>query len=117
MTVRIYIDRLLLEGFTFSAGQANQVQAAVERELSHLISMSSADNAANGSHLRARELQASLGARSAAVPSATPGPFNPPQNSTPSQLGRHIAQSIHGGIRNSNDGTSNPNSNSTRNTK
>ena len=89
MTVRIHIDRLLLDGFSFTAGQARQVQVSVERELSRLASIRSAGDA---------RLDASVGARSAAVATATSGLFNPPADATPTQLGRHIAQSIHGGV-------------------
>ena len=90
MTVRIHIDRLLLDGFSFTAGQARQVQASVERELSRLLSEPSANKAG---------FDATLGAKSAAVPTASSGLFNPPANASPKQLGRHIAQSIHGGFR------------------
>jgi hypothetical protein len=94
MTVRIHIDRLLLEGFTLTAGQARQVQASVERELSRLVSMPPAGN--TGQEAQAEPLH---GARSAMVPTATSGLFTPPPSASPTQLGRHIAQSIHGGVR------------------
>ena len=94
MTVHIHIDQLLLEGFSFTAGQARQVQAAVERELSRLVSVPGASDAIHDA-----QANAPLAARSAAVPTATAGAFNPPANASPSQLGRHIAQSIHGGVR------------------
>ena len=86
MTVRISIDRLLLDGFSFTAGQARQVQMSVERELARLVLKPSACNSGTG-------------AVSASVPAATSGLFNPPPSATPMQLGRHIAQSIHGSVR------------------
>lgn len=106
MSVRIHIDRLVLDGFPVTAGQAKQLQAAVEHELSRLLGSSHSTELNSTSQKRSDPSSRSeqlppLLLQGGHVPSAAAGPFNPPQGVTPAQLGRHIAQSVHGGMHRS----------------
>jgi hypothetical protein len=103
MKIRIHIDRMVLDGFAITAGQRGQLQAAVESELAHLIAASDSVGTDTGDQdgdvePRSGRTIRFLPHQSEAVPSATAGPFNPPNGSSPRQLGQHIARSIHGGI-------------------
>jgi len=105
MKLRIHIDRMVLDGFAITASQRGQLQAAVENELARLIATSgslgtdSVDQKRDVGSRGGTAIQ-SLQHQSGAVPSVVAGPFDPPQGSSPSQLGQHIARSVHGGIGN-----------------
>jgi hypothetical protein len=105
MTIHVHIERLLLDGFEITPAERTHLQNAVEHELAHLLAAQNpqpgesprADNP-NTNSMR-NEVQP-LSRAGGAVPSTTAGPFNPPKGATPTQLGQHIAQSIHGGLGN-----------------
>ena len=105
MKARIHIDRLVLDGFTLTAGQGRQVQAAVERELSRLFAgPGQSGDLTNEAMISQPQSSSSLPAlmqSSGSVPSATAGPLHPPSNANPSQLGHDIARSVFGGRGNS----------------
>jgi hypothetical protein len=94
MTLRVYIDRLVLDGFALQAGDAGRVRHAVEQELARLLGSQASEEIVTGNQHSLRQISLAAGA----VPSVRAGTFNPPKKSNPAQLGRHIAQSIHGGI-------------------
>jgi hypothetical protein len=83
MTIKLHIDRLILDGIAIPHSQRPLLQAAVEAELSRLIT--------------AEGLSSQL-MNDGAIPqvSASNLPLNP--NSSPTQLGQQIAQSVYGGI-------------------
>jgi hypothetical protein len=101
MTVRIHIDRLVLDGFALTAGQGRQVQAAVERELSRLVANAGVSNGRDENATSPPQNESALAAlmqSGGSVPSASAGGFHPPPNAKPAQLGRHIARSVYGGM-------------------
>jgi hypothetical protein len=83
MNIKLHIDRLILDGIAIPHSQRPLLQAAVEAELSRLIT--------------AEGLSSQL-MNDGAIPqvSASNLPLNP--NSSPTQLGQQIAQSVYGGI-------------------
>ena len=83
MSVRVQIDRLVLEGFRLSAAESRQVKAAMGSELSRLLTERGLSE----------DLQAG-----GATPAMRAGNFAPRRETQPSQLGRDIARSVHGGI-------------------
>lgn len=103
MTVHVHVERLLLDGFEITPVERAQLRNAVEQELARLLTRpgrrhggpqhaddSSAISRGNDDH--------PLSGTGGAVPSITAGLFNPPHGATPAQLGKHIAQSVHGGL-------------------
>jgi hypothetical protein len=83
MTVHIHIERLVLDGMTMTAGESQRLQTAVQHELGRLVAIDGLD----------------LGMKSGgAVPRTQGTHFNPPNGASTKVLGRHIAQSVHGGI-------------------
>jgi hypothetical protein len=83
MKINLHIERLILDGLPVAGSQGPLVQAAVEAELVRLLGV-------NGlSH----ELQVG-----GAVPEVAAGPFRLATETTPSKLGRQIAQAVYGGI-------------------
>jgi hypothetical protein len=82
MNINLQIERLILEGVDLSPRQRRQLQAAVEAELSRLLSE-------NG-------LPPSL-QNGGTIPKL-PASLNVTQNSNPTQMGEQIAQSIYGGL-------------------
>ena len=83
MNIELHIERLILDGLTVEPGQRAEVQAAVEAELTRLL----ATGELNPELLSSGAVR-SLGAREIHVTNQT----------TPAQLGNHIAQAVHGGI-------------------
>lgn len=82
MTITIHIERLVLDGLPITAHQGDVVRAAVEAELTRLLT-------ADG--LSAGLLQ------SGAVPVVSGGAIQPATND-PGALGQQIAQAVYGGI-------------------
>jgi hypothetical protein len=83
MSVRVHIERLVLDGFSLDAAEGRQVKAAVQRELTRLLT-------ANGLSDELRPGGAFFSVRA--------GAFSPPRNAPASDLGPRIARSVHGGI-------------------
>ena len=83
--IQLHIDRLILDGLPIDRAQAPAVQAAVEAELSRLLTEHgvSAEFQTGGAlpHLRANAIQIS-------------------SNHNATQLGQQIAQSVYGGMGN-----------------
>jgi hypothetical protein len=84
MNIRINIERLILDGLPITHSQGPLVQAAVEAELTRLLT----ENGLAGS------LQ-----EGGAVPSVRANVIQLTSGSTPSQIGTQIAQSVYSGIR------------------
>lgn len=82
MNINLQIDRLILEGIDLSPSQRAHLQAAVEAELSHLMTV-------NGlpPHLQ----------NGGTIP-RLPTNINLTDNLNPGQMGQQIAQSIYRGI-------------------
>ncbi|HTP11017.1 MAG TPA: hypothetical protein VMP08_22335 [Anaerolineae bacterium] len=85
MNLNIHIERLVLDGLPIEHHQGPLVQAAVEAELSRLLT----DNGL------AAGLQAGI-----ALPSVNANGIQVAPGNSPAQMGRQIAQSIYGGIGN-----------------
>ena len=83
MSVRIHIERLVLDGFGLNGASGSRVQAAVQSELARLLA--------------GQGLSETLRAP-AAMPSLRAGAFSPAPGASPAQLGREIARSVHAGI-------------------
>ena len=83
--IQLHIERLVLDGLPIDRAQSPAIQAAVEAELSRLLTIQgfSAGFQASSAipNLRANAIQLSSG-------------------NSPAQLGAQIAQSIHGGMSN-----------------
>ncbi|MEA2165509.1 MAG: hypothetical protein QOK37_3636 [Thermoanaerobaculia bacterium] len=80
MTIRIHIERLILEGLPLGHHEGPLVQAAVEAELARLMG-AGAPPPSGGATARVKAPAISL----------TP-------NNSPTRLGQQIARSVHGGI-------------------
>jgi hypothetical protein len=103
MSVLVHIERLLLDGFEMTPAERAHLQNAVEQELARLLATPSRQrresSRADDSRAKGRRNATHpLSREGGAVPSITAGPFNPPHGATPSQLGQHIARSVHGGL-------------------
>jgi len=83
MSIRLHIERLVLDGLPVTAADAPRVKAALEAELTRLL-------AAGG-------LRADLAA-GGAVPSVQAPPISSARGVSSTQLGTRIAQAVHGGI-------------------
>ena len=83
MSLRVHIERLVLDGFALEAGAGARVGAALEAELSSL--------------LRQGGLSPRL-ASGGAVAVLDGAPFTHDRSGTPSALGRGIARSVHGAV-------------------
>jgi hypothetical protein len=83
MNIEIHIERLVLDGLAVSRADAPLVQAAVEAELSRLLT-----NGALAPNLLAGGAVPRL--RAAAIPA--------PHGGEPTGLGTQIARSVYGGI-------------------
>lgn len=83
MNINLHIERLILDGLTVEAGQKVLLQAAIEAELTRLLSARgvSPDLQAGGAqpYVRADAIQLAA-------------------ESNPTQLGLQIARSVHGSI-------------------
>ena len=77
----LHIDRLILTDVQLSPSQRHLLQAAVEAELTHLLTEGTAAFSTNQ-----------------AIASLAIAPITPAPNSTPAQLGQQIAQSIYQGM-------------------
>jgi hypothetical protein len=80
MTIRIHIDRLVLEGLPLGHNEGPLVQAAVEAELARLMG-GGAPPPSGGATARVTAPSISL-----------------TSNNSPADLGQQIARSVHGGI-------------------
>ena len=85
MKIRLHIERLVLDGLPVSGLQGPVVQAAVERELTHLLT---------GSGL-SHEFRAG-----GAVPNLRSRNIRLEQGSQPQAVGRQIAGAVYSGIGN-----------------
>ncbi len=83
MNINLHIERLILDGLPISTAQGALVRAAVEAELSRLLSD-------GGLHAG---LQTGV-----ALESVRAGALRLSADSTPKRLGQQIARSIYGGI-------------------
>jgi hypothetical protein len=83
MNIRLYIERLILDGLPATSVRGPQVKAAVEAELTRLLT-------ANG---LSRELEGG-----GAVQGLSASPLRLSPETKPAQLGKQIAQSVYGGI-------------------
>lgn len=83
MNIQLHIERLILDGLPATSVRGPQVKAAVEAELTRLLT-------ANGlSH----ELQGG-----AAMQGLSASPLEVSADTKPAQLGKQIARSVYGGI-------------------
>lgn len=83
MNVRLHIDRLVLDGFSVSAANRPRLQAAIEQELTRLIT-------ANG-------ISPAL-ASGGALPSIDAPQITLTPHANPTQLGTSIAGALYGGV-------------------
>jgi hypothetical protein len=83
MNINLHIERLILDGLPIEGLQGPLVQAAVEAELSRLLS--------------ARGLHASLQS-GIAVPSVRADAVSLNAGNNPKQIGQQIARAVYGGI-------------------
>lgn len=83
MNINLHIERLILDGLPLAHAQGPLVQAAVEAELSRLLS-------AGGLH---SSLQSGI-----AVPSVRADAVSLNTGSNPQQIGQQIARAVYGGI-------------------
>lgn len=83
MNINLHIERLVLDGLDIAPEQRPVLQAALEGELSRLLTE--------------RGLSPGL-AQGVAVPRLSAGDMQIPGASSPIELGRQIAQSVYGGI-------------------
>jgi hypothetical protein len=77
----LHIDRLILNDVTLSPSQRHLLQAAIEAELTHLLTEGATAFSTNQT-----------------VSSLAIAPITPAANSTPAQLGQQIAQNIYQGM-------------------
>lgn len=83
MDINLHIERLILDGLPLAPAQSAQVRAAVEAELSRLLTT-------GGLHAG---LQSGI-----ALPSVRADALQLNANSNPTQIGQQIAQAVYGGI-------------------
>ena len=83
MNINLHIERLILDGLNIGPGQGALVKAAVEKELSRLLTES---GLASG-------LQTGI-----ALPSLRVDPIQASRDTSPSHLGQQIARAVYGGI-------------------
>jgi hypothetical protein len=82
MNVRLHIDRLVVDGIALGPAAGRRLQAAVESELTRLITANGLGHPAHG----------------AAVPSLRAGAI--PLDPNPARLGAHIARVVYQGLKN-----------------
>jgi hypothetical protein len=80
MTIRVHIERLVLEGLPISRNDGPAVQAAVEGELARLLA-GNTPSLSGGATPRVSAPAVALGG-----------------NDSPAQVGRQIARSVYGGL-------------------
>ena len=83
MNINLHIERLILDGLPLAPAHGAQVQAAIEAELSRLLT-------AGGLHA---SLQSGV-----ALPGVRADALQLNADSSPKQIGRQIARSVYGGI-------------------
>jgi len=83
MKINLHIERLVLDGLPIERNQRSIVQAAVEAELTRLLSTDG--------------IGASL-ISGGAIPYLAAGGIQLERDNTPAELGQQIAQSVYGGI-------------------
>ena len=83
MTITLHIERLVLEGIALDRTQREQLRAAVEAELTRLLT---GDGLSGGL------------AQGGAVPNVPAAPIQLAADNDPGALGQQIAQSVYGGI-------------------
>jgi hypothetical protein len=82
-TLRVHVERLVLDGLAVAPGERPALQAAVEAELARLLA-----EGGLASHLQAGGAQ----------PYARGGMVRAAQGGDPAALGRQIARAVYGGI-------------------
>jgi len=83
MNIRLHIERLILDGLPVNSVQSPQVKAAVEAELTRLLTADGLGNEISGG---------------GAVPRVPANAFHLTQHDSPTRVGRLIAQSVYGSI-------------------
>lgn len=83
MSVRLHIERLVLEGIELGAGERPLLQAAMEAELGRLLTEGGIGTGLSGG---------------GAVPSVRASGFEMGAEHDPGRLGRQIAGSVYGGL-------------------
>jgi hypothetical protein len=83
MNIRLHIERLILDGLPVNSAQRTQVKAAVEAELTRLMTAGGLSNEISGG---------------GAVPRVPANAFHLSPQDSPTRVGRQIAQSVYGGI-------------------
>lgn len=81
MNIDLHIERLVLDGLPIAWHERPQLQAAVEAELTRLLTESGLSRQGN---IAVREIQAA--------------PIQLSAEHDPAQIGRQIAQSVYGGL-------------------
>jgi len=84
MNVQLHIERLILDGLPVTAAQGPRVKAAMEAELTRLLTRSG---------LNPTLLSGS------AMPRLPAGTVQVNRNSNPSRLGTHLAQAVYSGLK------------------
>ena len=82
-SIRLHIERLILDGLPIDRSQASDLQAAVEAELARLLTENGL-----GAHWQA----------GGAVPSVPASAVQLAQGSSPAEIGAQIARSVYSGI-------------------
>jgi hypothetical protein len=83
MTLRIHVERLVLEGFDYSARDAVRLESALSAELAQRLSVGGVSDELRGG---------------GSVDAIRPASVSLPQKPTAVQSGRAIARAIHRGI-------------------
>jgi hypothetical protein len=83
MKINLHIDRLILEGLPVNSVQGPQIRAAIQEELTRLLS----------AHGLSEELRAGI-----SVPRIRAGTLQLSPESRPAKLGTSIAQAVHEGL-------------------
>jgi hypothetical protein len=83
MTLRVHVDRLVLDGFDFSAADAAHFESALRAELAHRLRMGGLSEEWQGG---------------GSVEALRPAPVSLPEKPSAAQSGRAVARAIHGGL-------------------
>lgn len=83
MRITLHVERLILEGLPVTSLQAPLVQAAVEAELTRLLTSAGLDGSLNSG---------------GATPRVSAPGIQLHNDNSPAQLGRQIAGAVHGGL-------------------
>lgn len=90
MNVRLHIERLVLDGIPVAPDQRPHLQAAIEQELTRLLSAGGSEDTGRGIN---KELQAG-----ASLYSVQANQIDISPDSGPAEIGRQIAGAVYGGI-------------------